>query len=67
MGNDWAKGPHDEDSDDKLIDEMGRVHKMGGHPGGKPPNRSCALMLVAGGGAVAALLAALAECVSRLV
>lgn len=67
MGNSWLGGNgHDEDSDDRLIDQMGRTHRQGPPP---PPNRggrSCALLLIAGAGGLAALGMAVAEGVSRL-
>lgn len=63
MGNGWVGGNHDEDSDDKLLDQMGRTHRQGPP---KPPNRSCALLLVAGAGGLAAVGLAIAEGVSRI-
>ena len=66
MGNTWGGKNNDEDSDDKLLDEWGRVYRNGPHPGGKPPNRSCALVLVAGAGGLAAVIAAAVEGVSRI-
>ena len=68
MGNGWVGGNHDEDSDDKLLDQMGATYRRGpgGQPPRKPPNRSCALVLIAGAGGAAALAVAAAEAVSRL-
>jgi hypothetical protein len=59
----WFKPRKDEDADDRMLDEkFGR----GPHPGGKPPNRGCALVAVAGAGGLAALIAAAVEGVSRI-
>jgi len=56
----WHKPRKDEDADDQLLDWLGG----GGngkhpHPGGKPPNRSCTVLLIAMAGGGAAVLTAL--------
>lgn len=71
MGNSWLGGNgHDEDSDDKLIDEMGKTYRRGGgggnQRGGNPSGRACLPLAIAGVGGLAALGVALAEAASRL-
>lgn len=62
----WTK-PRDVWSDDKLLDELGRANRKGGgngnhpHPGGKPPNRSCAVVMIGGAAGLSAAIAALSQ------
>lgn len=74
MGNSWLGGSgHDEDSDDKLIDEMAKTHRRGSgggggnQRGGNPSGRACLPLAIAGAGGLCALIVLASEALGRLV